>query len=140
MRPPTPLAWVEDVGGRDKPGHDGGARQNGRTKCRSVNHLCHVITGLVPVIPIGQTPCFTGSDGRDKPGHDVSGRHSRRNTPAKVKAGTGSPIGIAIRAVEGETEMVTECHDGVLVLRVGIAVLGADDDDPEAGIPAPLRR
>jgi hypothetical protein len=30
-----------------------------------------VITGLVPVIPIRETPHFSNRDGRDKPGHDV---------------------------------------------------------------------
>jgi hypothetical protein len=32
-----------------------------------------VITGLVPVIPIRETPHFSNRDGRDKPGHDVRG-------------------------------------------------------------------
>ena len=30
----------------------------------------HVITGLVPVIPIRMAPRFSDRDGRDKPGHD----------------------------------------------------------------------
>ena len=49
-----------------------GVRVSGLKPTHILN-TTHVVTGLVPVIPIREAPSLSNRDGRDEPGHDVVG-------------------------------------------------------------------
>ncbi len=48
------------------------------------DHLLHVITGLVPVIPMREAPSPSDRDGRHKAGHDVRRRPNGRKRATLV--------------------------------------------------------
>jgi hypothetical protein len=53
---------------------------------------------------------------------------------------SSSSIWIAPDALEGEAEMLAQFANGLTMLRVGIPVLRAHNDDPESRVIAPARR
>jgi hypothetical protein len=61
-----------------------------------MDSFCHVITGLVPGIPIGEARCSSNRDGRDKPGHgveDVMIGISRPGRARQTSAGVNAWLG-----------------------------------------------
>ena len=53
---------------------------------------------------------------------------------------SSSSIWIAPDALEGEAEVLAQLANGLTMLRVGIPVLRAHNDDPESRVIAPARR
>jgi hypothetical protein len=98
-----------------------------------------VITGPVPVIPIGKTPRLTGRDGRVKPGHDGGGCDEGR-CRTKVSAGRG-PVQDEGRCDPGQCPAPPRHHRSRLVI-TGPCTLRrhhrARPGDPDAKSTAPL--